>query len=80
MRDYGPTDIDVAERIAFMKVVRDAMYDYGPVEDLAMWTGRSTSCLHAIRSGRTQWPQWKTLYPLIRHLGLRIELVRRGNR
>ena len=75
----GPITVDEEDRAAFMTTLRDAMYDHGDMELLARWTGRSLSCIHAIRSGRTKWPQWKTTLPLARHLGLRVTLSPRRN-
>lgn len=73
----GFLEVDEVERARIMQVLRDAIYDYGDIEHLARWTGRSTPCIYAIRSGRTKWPHAKTIMPLARHLGLQFTLTKR---
>ena len=63
-----------------MQTVRDAMYAFGDIELLSIRTGISKSALHAIRSGRTQWPRWVTLYSLMAVLGLELSIHRKGER
>ncbi len=49
---------------AAMTVIRNAMYGHD-AELLAKRIGRSLSCVHAIRSGRTKWPHHYTFFALL---------------
>jgi hypothetical protein len=71
-------DIDEDSRAEIMQTVRDELYSYDKdgLESIALWIGKSTSTLYAIRSGRTLWPRHSTLFPLLRRLGFRLVLTR----
>lgn len=59
-------------RAEVMDRVRWALYDYGDLERLARLTGKTPSCLYALRRGATRWPRWDTLFALLPHLGLEL--------
>ena len=65
------------ERAELMQTLRDAIYDYDDLRHLATMTGRSLSCLHSIRSGRTKWPRWDTIFPIAMECDLKMKLVER---
>ena len=66
-------------RAEVMDEVRAALYEYGDMEELAGITGKSTGCLYAIRSGRTRWPRWDTLFQIMPHIGLALTVRRIRN-
>lgn len=65
-------------RAALMHEVRSEMYKYEPWW-LAGVTGVSLSTVYAIRSGRTKWPRWNTLLPLLRAMRMEITVRRIRN-
>lgn len=60
-----------------MSFLRQEMYKYD-YKELAKEVGVSTSCIMAIRSGRTKWPRHTTFFGLLTALDLDMLLVRRS--
>lgn len=76
-RALSPQEQDAdMKRGQIMDLVRHGLYDFGDMQMLGNRVGRSPSCLHAIRSGRTRWPRWGTLLCLLPHLGLELTIQR----
>lgn len=71
---YPHEEIADQHRADIMDVVRTALYDHGDMGLLAVRVGRSVSCLNAIRSGRTRWPRWDTLFTLLTPLKLELTI------
>lgn len=67
--------VNIKDRAALMDVLRRDLYNQD-LETLSIRIGVSTSCLYAIRSGRTKWPRHTTLLTLIHVLGYELWLVR----
>lgn len=59
---------------AAMHVLRMEMYKH-EYKTLAEKVGVSTSCIMAIRSGRTKWPRPHTFFGLLRELELEMYLI-----
>ena len=66
-----------SDRKEIMDIIRKELYtlDTGELKKLGWSIGRSYSCLVAIRSGRSEWPHAKTIFPLCRALGLKFALI-----
>lgn len=60
-----------------MQVLRMEIYKWDH-KKLAEAVGVSSSCIMAIRSGRTQWPRPKTFFGLLEALDLDMLLVKRS--
>ena len=56
------------ERAQIMDTLRHALYTED-MDWLSIYTGRSTSCLYAIRRGKTKWPRPETIFVVARALG-----------
>jgi hypothetical protein len=59
-----------------LEAVRDRVFKDGRTyKEIAVWTKVSPSTIRNLASGKTQWPRPTTLFPLMRALGVHIELV-----
>jgi transcriptional regulator with XRE-family HTH domain len=79
LRRRKPRVYTSAERV--LDEVREWIYKDGrTMQKIADATGVSVSTIHAIGSGKTQWPRHTTLFPLLQALHLRIDIVSERNR
>jgi len=69
------------EAEAFIDDIREHLLRYGKgYSYIAERCGISTSTVHNLASGKTKWPRPTTLFPLIRVLGLELQVVAKGRK